>query len=223
MKKKIYSALIGLAATVAIAAPIALHNSRAARMLVSEGVTDYYELRMTLHVPVILDNMKSLGKRKFKLQQFRGRLAVHYFRDDQDRERVEMSVPALTNMSYKISGKRVTYETTIADYPVWVAIGSNLTKIFDKASLAITIDADPSYNVGDDEPDNTLIVTLSGSGKQFMSISGFVAGQLGCGCHAYGHVSPTRKIGAQGATDVVEDIASCYGQFRLKWVGYSVD
>lgn len=180
------------------------------------NVTDIYELRMRLRVPVIIDNMESQGKRVYKSQVFRGEARIHYG----DKNEVEFSIPALTNLSYSIRGKRVTYATEITGYPIWAAVGNNKTGIFKKATLVLGIDADPSYNIGDDEPDNTLILTLALTGNQFGRMSGYAAGQLGCGCYAYGHVSPTRRLGPDGATDSVIDIAAVYGNVYLTYKGY---
>ena len=186
------------------------------------NVTDIYELRMRLKIPAIIDNMESQGRRKYKSQLFYGELRIHYTGKDGDYS-AEISIPALTNRSYKIRDNCVTYRTEITGYPIWSAIGDNKTGVFNKATLAFGINADPSYNVGDDEPDNTLILTLSLIGNQFGRMSGYAAGQLGCGCHAYGHVSPTRAIGPNGATDNVVDIAAVNGTVYLKYRGYVDD
>ena len=217
--KKIISAAVFCAFLV----PLTALAPRDGRMMVLNNVTDYYDFRLYLKVPVIVDNMESQGYRKFKRQELRGTLTVHYFENHLNETVFDMSIPALTNKHYKIRGANVTYETTVGESPVWVAIGNNRTGVFHNSCIAIDIDANPSYNVGDDEPDNTLILKISGRGNQFSMFSGFAAGQIGCGCHAYGHISPTRQLGPQGATDKVQDIAACFGQFRMKWVGYEVD
>lgn len=219
----LFKSLFRAALICAIAAPLTASAPREGRMQVLNNVTDYYDLQLRMKVPVIIDNMTSQGSRKFKRQLIRGTLAVHYYANKEGETEFEFYIPALTNLSYKIRGAYVTYETAIDSPPVWVAIGSNKTGVFNKSCFAATIEANPSYNVGDDEPDNTLIQTISCYGKQFGTFVGYAAGQLGCGCRAYGHVSPTRQLGPQGATDKVRDIASCFGTFRMKWVGYEVD
>lgn len=208
---------------LALLFPLTALAPRTGRMQVISDVTDFYDIQLRMKVPVIIDNMDSLGSRKFKRQLIRGTLAVHYYTNKEGDLETEFSIPALTNLSYKIRGNYVTYETAINEMPVWVAIGSNKTGVFNRSCFAAAIEANPSYNVGDDEPDNTLIQTISCYGKQFGSFVGYAAGQLGCGCRAYGHVSPTRQLGPQGATEQVRDIASCFGTFRMKWIGYEVD
>lgn len=218
----LFKSLFRAALICAVIAPLTASAPREGRMMVLDNVTDYYDFRLTLKVPVIIDNMESLGRRKYKNQQIVGSFAVHYSSDKDGDRQIDFAIPALTNRNYKIRGTNVTYETTL-DNVTWVAIGSNRSNIFNVGSVAFSMDADPSYNVGDDEPDNTLVLTVAGYGKQFGAFRGFAAGQLGCGCRAYGHVSPTRQLGPQGATDKVQDIAACFGQFRMKWTGYEVD
>ena len=187
----------------------------------STNLTDIYQLRMRLRVPAIYNNMESQGLRRYRPQVFCGELRIHYGGEGGDE--VEISIPALTNLSYKIRNVHVSYKTEITGYPIWSAVGNNKTGVFQKATLVFGIDANPSYNVGDDEPDNTLILTLALVGKQFGRLGGYAAGQLGCGCHAYGHVSPTRVLGPDGATDRVIDIAAVNGNVYLKYRGYVVD
>ena len=187
----------------------------------STNLTDIYKLRMRLRVPVIYNNMESQGLRRYRPQVFSGELRIHYGGEGGDE--AEISIPALTNMSYKIRNMHVSYKTQITGYPIWSAVGNNKTGVFQKATLSFGIDANPSYNVGDDEPDNTLILTLALVGKQFGRLNGYASGQLGCGCHAYGHVSPTRALGSRGATNRVIDIAAVSGQVYLKYLGYVVD
>ena len=68
--------------------------------------------------------------------------------------------------------------------------------------------------------DNSLYITLAGKGRlsssKFKFATGYVAGTIGCGCSAYGHKSPTRKIGYNGATSVVDDIAAVHGRWSMK-------
>ena len=189
--------------------------------MVLSDVTDVYEIKMSLRIPAIVDNMQSQGRRVYKLQQLRGTMEIHY--SGKNGDTVSFSLPALSNLTYKIRDVCVSYETTLGEDIVWTAIGNNKTDSFKQATLRLDIDANPSYNIGDDEPDNTLIATVSCYGSQFGVMRGNAAGQLGCGCHAYGHVSPTRAIGAQGATDKVVDIAACMGNVAICWKGYVRD
>lgn len=79
--------------------------------------------------------------------------------------------------------------------------------------------AEPNYNIGEFDEDTSLFVTLSGSGKikngAVKSANGTVAGTLGCGCYYYGHTSPTKVIWWYGVSDIVSDIASVYGTWRI--------
>ena len=52
--------------------------------------------------------------------------------------------------------------------------------------------------------------------KCLKAAAGKVAGTLGCGCTAYGHVSPTRKIGYWGPTDDVDDVAAVDGTWSIR-------
>jgi hypothetical protein len=77
--------------------------------------------------------------------------------------------------------------------------------------------ADPSYNIGSVIEDNVLQLKLSGHGRMskgyLKTIKGQVVGRIGCGCMAYGHVSPTRLY-LGWITSVVVDIASVHGTFK---------
>lgn len=50
---------------------------------------------------------------------------------------------------------------------------------------------------------------------QLRFASGKVSGTLGCGCRAYGHVSPTRVAGPFGPTDWVDDVAEVDGTWSI--------
>lgn len=63
--------------------------------------------------------------------------------------------------------------------------------------------------------DGTYFRTIGG-------MRGFAAGTLGCGCKAYGHVSPTRQAGWNGATDKVDDVAAVSGQWIAVWKDRSI-
>ena len=97
-----------------------------------------------------------------------------------------------------------------------VAIGHNRTGKFRDGGIEFAFQADPSYNIGKVDEDNTLILELSGYGKiksgVLRNIRGAVKGQIGCGCMAYGHVSPTRLY-LGFVSDIVYDIAPLYGTF----------
>ena len=53
--------------------------------------------------------------------------------------------------------------------------------------------------------------------KRISTLSGKLAGQLGCGCKAYGHKSPTRIMGPYGATCAVDDVAKIQGTWTARF------
>ena len=131
----------------------------------------------------------------------------------------------VVNRTHKLSNSgNVTYNMvldTIA-WPRFNAIGSNKTEKFKTASICFYAAAEPNYNKGEFDEDNALYVMIAGKGtfhsKQLYlkSASGKVAGTLGCGCMAYGHKSPTRKITFYGPGEVVDDVAAVFGTWKLK-------
>lgn len=169
--------------------------------------TCVYDVTMRLHVPAIVDNMQSLGRRVYKTQLLKGRMTV----TDGEFEPT-VAFTALENRSHKVSLRYVSYDVAV-DKVGWHAIGDNRTGVFRKTSVFLSVEALPSYALADGE-DNTLILTLAGRGTTDRAISGYAAGQLGCGCYAYGHVSPTRIYG----TCTVVDTAAVWGTWRAKKV-----
>lgn len=130
------------------------------------------------------------------------------------------------NKTHKLSnGENVTYHVEVdedACFPKFNAIGNNKTNKFKTASICFAIGAEPSYNIGEYDEDTSLFVTIAGKGTvhkdgYVSSASGYVAGSLGCGCMAYGHVSPTRKLGRHGATSQVADVAAVHGTWHMKF------
>ena len=207
-----------LAALVAVSALVA-------RPEAVPAWADRYDLKLTLKVPAIVDNMESKGRRVYRTQRLRGTLVAYYYDERRD---PYVAVVGLYNMDYTIRGRCVTYGTTVSDV-LWRAVGDNRKEVFKKAAFGFRIEANPSYNVGDDEPDNTLILTLAGAGT-VKGVSGNASGQLGCGCMAYGHVSPTRivycpYVGSRWAQTcwphwwypTVVDIAPCWGTWAIKF------
>lgn len=53
--------------------------------------------------------------------------------------------------------------------------------------------------------------------KRIRTLNGKIAGQLGCGCMAYGHKSPTRIMGPFGATESVDDVAKIQGTWSASF------
>jgi len=217
--------------------------------------TDTYSFSMSVKVPRIYDNTESQGYRKYQTQVIKGHLNIVYPEATVENPypRPRITITDLVNTTHKISGKSITYEVRVnnvqdeeyLDGPITRVnlIGNNKTKKFDTASVVFYIDADPSYNVGDDVEDNALLVTLAGSGKckefvhyQYVcqngklkkvavgkckaikSLSGQVAGALGCGCMACGHTSPTRVADACGASDIVDDVAAVFGKWKATYL-----
>ena len=175
--------------------------------LLASALTDVYRFRMLLHVPRVYDNMQSAGYRKFQIQRIEGELRVTRAKGAEP----DVEITGLRNRTHKVGGACVTYETTV-DGVVWHVIGNNWTGKFNVPSVKFEIDADPSYNVGADEPDNTLILTCAGKGAgSARHLHGYASGQIGCGCYAYGHRSPTRLFYDLCTT---VDTASVWGTWR---------
>lgn len=144
---------------------------------------------------------------------------------DKTGQLVDVQFKNLVNKKHKLSnGKYVTYTTKLdsAVYPRFNCIGSNKTKVFNTASVCFSIAAEPSYNIGEMNEDNGLYLVLAGKGKiskkQLKTLSGYAAGTIGCGCMAYGHISPTRMLGFWGATDIVDDVAAVHGTWTAKLI-----
>ena len=151
--------------------------------------------------------------------------------DDSGENFPEITFGQLINKSHKIGGKNITYAAAVSEaiYPRVNLIGDNKTGKFKTASVVFGLDAYPSYSLGEDDEDNSLVITLSGSGATALkkiagakvriikSLKGTFGGTLGCGCTAYGHISPTRVAGPNGPTDIVDDVAAVDGTWRAVW------
>jgi len=187
---------------------------------------DIYDFKMSLHVPRIYDNSLSQGYRKYQRQILRGKLLVKFYKEG---IRPEIQIVDLINKTHKVGKANVTYNVTVDEgtyeYPRWNFIGNNKKNSFKKVSIMFYIIAEPSYNIGNINEDNTLMVEVAGCGSTLVSnnrriakvVRGAVSGKIGCGCSAYGHMSPTRVGGAYGATEIVDDVAAVYGTFYLKY------
>lgn len=191
---------------------------------VEVAAVDTYTFTMRLAVPRIYDNAQSLGSRKYQSQTIKGEMLMMY---GKDAKLVDVQFTNMVNKTHKLSnGKYVSYGRTTLDTIIWPrfnAIGSNKTGKFKTASICFYIAAEPSYNIGEFDEDNALYVMLAGKGtfhsKQLhlKSASGKVAGTLGCGCMAYGHKSPTRKITFYGPGKEVDDVAAVFGTWSIKY------
>ena len=170
--------------------------------------TKVYDITMQLYVPRVYNNLQSLGFRSYQLQKLKGVMVL-----DTSNPSSEPVVTSMTlaNKTHKVNGANVEYDC-IVEGMQFHAIGDNKKNKFKKSAVSFELEAVPSYNIGDDEPDNTLVLTLSGRGSSAGSVSGKAAGHIGCGCKAYGHVSPTRIYW----TDTVVDQAACFGTWKMK-------
>ena len=204
----------------------------AATSSLAKQVVDVYSLQIALKVPQVVDNIQSLGKRVYKLQKITGRLLVYYDGETEAAKAIELV--DLVNLSYKVGGKNVKYKALEDGYvgvpQIWNAIGSNKTLVFNKSSVCFNAELEPSYTIGEPNNDNSLILVFSGAStlatkklscgvkiKFLTTVGGYVVGTQGCGCHDYGHVSPTRSLGLYGPTDQVVDIAAVWGTWKAKF------
>lgn len=179
--------------------------------------TLFYKVSIRLNVPRVFDNMQSLGYRKMQWQSITGYVAVDMSAPDKSSCEPVVYAYNFVNRTHKVQGSRVTYLDAWATDVMWRYIGSNKTNVFRKPNVKFSLDMNPSYNIGDDEPDNTLIMTLAGSGSSDSLIIGRITGQIGCGCMAYGHISPTRTVDGR-----VSDIVPLYGTFTMRLVSRSM-
>lgn len=175
-----------------------------------------YKLTMALYVPRVYNNTQSLGYRKNQLQKIVGYVTVDKDIGSEDTEPF-IRTWYLVNKTHKVQKQNVTYHDAYADDVMWRYIGNNKTGVFKNTQVKFSLDLDPSYNIGADEPDNALIIQLAGRGSTEKAIRGSVTGQIGCGCMAYGHISPTRTLKGE-----VSDITPLYGTFVMKRVGTMV-
>lgn len=198
--------LIGIPLAAALAA------SKGAKAANSKLPSELWELTMTLDVPRIYDNMSSRGYRKYQKQRVKGTFGVFYAKNDEP----EIRFYELYNKTHKIGGRHVEYNVDVGESVLWHGIGSNKTCKFNTRSVRFDIEAMPSYAIGPaPTEDNSLLVTLSGRGySNGKRLRGSVAGQIGCGCAEYGHVSPTR-IWNQCR---VIDTAAVFGTWSAKLV-----
>jgi hypothetical protein len=192
----------------------------------SAAIVDEYTLKMYVYVPRIYNNTESQGYRKYQRQIVQGTLKLTY---EGSQVRPTITITNLVNKTQKVSSGYITYTTAVDQgtfiYPRINVIGNNRTGIFKTGSLVFYIDANPSYNVGEDDEDNSLLVVLAGksttkatNGRRVLNICrGNLAGTLGCGCMSYGHTSPTRVMGSEGPTDDVDDVAAVFGTWIMRY------
>jgi len=180
---------------------------------------DVYSVTMTLHVPRVYDNTESKGKRQYQRQVVRGEMVVEFTEEGCE---PNVSFRSMTNMTHKVCGCRVSYDYSCAEDVRWHAIGSNATGLFKTPSVSMFLTLQPSYVAPYEiDEDNSLILTIATRGTSACirgrrvpsRLVGYATGTLGCGCKAYGHVSPTRIFG----TDFVVDVAAVMGTFKASY------
>lgn len=192
------------------------------------NVVDSYQLDMQLKIPRVYDNNQSLGYRKLQTQRLQGILNIEYIDGEQ---LPQINVMSLVNKTHKMSnGANVKYECFKEDDQIdrLVYIGSNKKNIFKTPGMTISFVAQPSYALSYAQEDNSLYIQLSGYGKTSKTLayrsqipyrmSGYVTGNIGCGCADYGHTSPTRLIGPYSFIDIPIDAAPIDGKWKMKFI-----
>lgn len=110
---------------------------------------DVFDFKMTLKVPRVYNNERSLGFRKYQKQIIKGEMVFDY---DQDGSLTNVQFRNVYNKTHKLSsGNNVTYDTKIDPdvmYPRFVAIGDNRKRKFNVPSVCFFLVAEPSYNIG---------------------------------------------------------------------------
>ena len=181
---------------------------------------DVFDVTLSLNVPRVYQNEQSQGYRKIQRQTVKGEMTWEYGADGRISD---VRFSGFVNRTHVMSnGRNVTYDVDIdrlVSTPRFNLIGSNKTGVFKTPSVSFFLVMEPSYNIGALDEDNALYVMLSGKGTTAVqgnvkTLTGNVAGTIGCGCTAYGHKSPTRVIGEFGATDNVDDVAAVYGTWK---------
>jgi len=195
----------------------------------TDCVVDEYDLTICAYIPRIYDNMQSLGSRKYNRQKIVGKLLMCY-RDGTGP--AEILIEGLENKTQKLStGAKIVYTVTTGSdmFPTRVVLmGDNKKGKFETPSVMFYMDAEPNYNLGADDPENSLLIVLAGrgttckdskyGGRRINVVSGYLSGSLGCGCRAYGHVSPTRYADWRGPMcSMVSDPAAVYGMWKCKY------
>lgn len=213
-------------------------------LLASAQSVDVYDFRMRIRVPRIYDNTQSRGERKWQTQIVQGEMHVDY---DTNELAPVITFRNCVNRSHSIDGAPVTYLCEHGYDEVirrWVVMGNNRTGSFTNGSCFFYADFEPSYNIGEDEPDNALLLYFGGYGTlsrvktdcrpcsdctcgpyawKVKKWRGYCVGTMGCGCRAYGHTSPTRVLGFCGVLcDYVVDVAAIpmgkwYASYRYSY------
>ena len=185
----------------------------------AQKTVDVYDVTISLSVPRVYDNAASLGQRKYQRQKITGEMVVTYDGSGEP----SITLRSLVNRTHKISGSCVRYSATECELVRWHYIGDNKKCLFKTPSVSFYAEIDPSYNISQRvDEDNSLLLTFAGTGSSTLSKSmrgfsgartinrlhGYATGTLGCGCYAYGHVSPTRIASSRTKTSPCLDLSS---------------
>lgn len=132
----------------------------------SAEVIDIYDFKLQAMVPRTYDNMQSQGYRKYQGQLIVGQMFISYDADMQTRPTISFS--ELTNVTHKIDGKPITYSCTVNNDGSYAGpltrvnlIGDNMSGKFTVPSVCFWLDAEPSYSIGEDDEDNSLLLAFS--------------------------------------------------------------
>lgn len=223
MKKLIYGAgLAVLMSLVSHSMSPQLYADEAGETAVAK---DIYNITLRLKVPQVFNNSTSEGYRRFKNQTIKGEMHIVWQADGN----FHLEFSGLENRHFKVGGKNVTYtgrEDRDVVYSRLAWIGDNKKDLFKTPTLCFYLELEPSYAIGGNTEDNSFYVLLSGSGTSAKieediriarRFSGTVAGTQGCGCHAYGHLSPTRRGDIYGPSEIPDDVVPSYGQWQAIW------
>jgi hypothetical protein len=175
-------------------------------------MTDIFNLEIDLNVPAIYNNTHSRGYILYELHHITGLMKITYTEDIYS---PVIELTDLYNHSYKVGGSNLRYTAYLDNGEAYGIstrfsyIGYNETDLFPYPNIQFFATLEPSYNIGEwDEPDNSLLCIFAGSGTskynsngklKVYQLMGTVSGAMGCGCTAYGHLSPTRLAGPDGA------------------------
>lgn len=206
---------------------VALLTATSACAETVQAIVDYYDFKMTLKVPQVVNNTTSKGKRVFQTQTVVGKLMVAYLEDGS----VEFALGDLYNKNFKVNGGKVTY-TAYCDSekvtPRLTYIGDNCKDEFKTATIAFYSEFEPSYAKGEAGDDNSFLLTFAGKGSTSTKLaegcrlpkdfSGNCAGTQGCSCAAYSHKSPTRKATSCGPSDKPDDVSATWGTWKAKFI-----
>ena len=141
----------------------------------SRTIIDVYDFTATVLIPRTYNNTENMGYRQNQSQKITGHMGIVYT-DELDEygyvQRPAIYFLDLTNQTHKINNKKIGYKCSINndgymfEGPITRVnfIGDNKKDLFKTPSVDFYLDAEPDYNVGEDDEDNSLLGTLSGGG-----------------------------------------------------------